>query len=110
MSAARTSAGGSRLDAAAPAPSWCAVHRPAMGSFFEIRLGARVPGAVELASRALDLIDELEAQLTVYSRRFRGQPAERDRPSRPGRGRAGLFGLLERAVELEPGRPAGPTT
>ncbi len=42
-------------------------HRPAMGSCFEIRLGALVPGAVDLANRALDLIDDLEAQLTVYS-------------------------------------------
>ena len=41
-------------------------HRPAMGSFFEIRLRCAVPGAVDLACRALDLIDELEAQLTVY--------------------------------------------
>jgi thiamine biosynthesis lipoprotein len=37
-----------------------------MGSFFDIRLPARLPGAVDLANRALDRIDELEAQLTIY--------------------------------------------
>ena len=42
------------------------VHRPAMGSSFEIRLPANTPGAVDLACRALDLIDALEAQMTVY--------------------------------------------
>lgn len=41
-------------------------HRPAMGSYFEIRLPATTPGGVELAYCALDLVDALEAQLTVY--------------------------------------------
>lgn len=40
--------------------------RPAMGSYFEIRLPARTPGAADLASAALDLVDALELQLTVY--------------------------------------------
>jgi FAD:protein FMN transferase len=40
--------------------------RPAMGSHFEIRLPARTPGGLELATAGLDLIDELEAQMTVY--------------------------------------------
>ncbi len=40
--------------------------RPAMGSYFEVRLSARTPGAVDLSCRALDLIEELETQLTVY--------------------------------------------
>jgi FAD:protein FMN transferase len=42
------------------------VHRPAMGSYFEVRLPATTPGGVELAYRALDLVDSLAAQLTVY--------------------------------------------
>jgi thiamine biosynthesis lipoprotein len=37
-----------------------------MGTTFEVRLGLTVPGAVELATLALDVVDELEAQLTVY--------------------------------------------
>ena len=37
-----------------------------MGSYFEVRLPSSTPGAVDLGCRALDLIDALEAQLTVY--------------------------------------------
>jgi thiamine biosynthesis lipoprotein len=37
-----------------------------MGSYFEIRLPASTPGAVDLACRALDVIERLEAQMTVY--------------------------------------------
>ncbi len=40
--------------------------RPAMGSYFEIRIGARTPGGVDLVERVLDLIDDLESRLTVY--------------------------------------------
>lgn len=40
--------------------------RRAMGSFFEIRLPAHAPGALALATKALDLIDQLEVQMTVY--------------------------------------------
>ncbi len=44
------------------------------------------------------------------SRRFRGQPAERDGPPRTGRGRArGCSGCSERPSPSA-GRPAGPTT
>jgi FAD:protein FMN transferase len=74
--------------------------RPAMGSYFEIRLPAVVPGAVELATRALDRIEALEEQLTVYSddselsrlnARAHGGPIEVE---------AGLFALLEQAVAI----------
>ncbi|WP_435015613.1 FAD:protein FMN transferase [Tundrisphaera sp. TA3] len=74
--------------------------RPGMGSFFEVRLGASVPGAVDLATRALDRIDELEEQLTVYhddsevsrlnARAHRGPVEVED----------GLFRLLEQAVAI----------
>jgi thiamine biosynthesis lipoprotein len=37
-----------------------------MGSFFEVRLPAAVPGAIDLGCRALDLVELLEGQLTVY--------------------------------------------
>lgn len=40
--------------------------RPLMGSYFEVRVGASVPGAVDLATRALDVVEDLEAALTVY--------------------------------------------
>ncbi len=76
------------------------VHRPAMGSFFEIRLGARVPGALDLANRALDLIDELEAQLTVYSDESEVSRLNATAHLGPVAVETGLFGLLERAVTL----------
>ena len=71
-----------------------------MGSFFEIRLGTKVPGAVDLASRALDLIDELEAQLTVYSDDSEVSRLNATAHLGPVEVEPGLFGLLERAVEL----------
>jgi FAD:protein FMN transferase len=40
--------------------------RTAMGSYFEVRLPACAPGAAGLATRALDVIEELESQLTIY--------------------------------------------
>ncbi|MFO0892014.1 MAG: FAD:protein FMN transferase [Isosphaeraceae bacterium] len=76
------------------------VHRPAMGSYFEIRLGARFPGAVELATRALDLIDELEAQLTIYRGDSEVSRLNAIAHEGPVRVEAGLFGLLMRAAEL----------
>ena len=37
-----------------------------MGSAFEVMLPARLPGALRLADKALDLIERLERQMTVY--------------------------------------------
>jgi FAD:protein FMN transferase len=76
------------------------VHRPGMGSFFEIRLGARLPGAVELANRALDVIEALEAQLTVY--RFDSEVSRLNETAHAGpvAVESGLFDLLQRALEL----------
>lgn len=76
------------------------VHRPAMGSYFEIRLGVRVPGAVELATRALDLIDELEAQLTVYRDDSEVSRLNATAHEGPVVVEARLFGLLQRAVAI----------
>ncbi len=76
------------------------VHRPGMGSFFEIRMGARVPGALDLANRALDLIETLEGQLTVY--RDDSEVSRLNATAHPGpvAVEPGLFTLLQRAVEL----------
>jgi thiamine biosynthesis lipoprotein len=76
------------------------VHRPAMGSHFEVRLPSSTPGAVALACRALDLIDELESQLSVY--RDDSEVSRLNATAHPGPVEvdAGLFGLLERAVAL----------
>ncbi len=71
-----------------------------MGSYFEIRLGARVPGALDLANRALDLIDGLEAQLTVYNDESEISRLNATAHLGPVAVERGLFGLLERAVAL----------
>jgi len=74
--------------------------RLAMGSYFEVRLPVCTPGAIDLASRSLDVIESLEFQMTVYrddsevallnASAHRGPvPVERE-----------LFNLLERAVDL----------
>ena len=71
-----------------------------MGSYFEVRLGARTPGAVELATRALDLIDGLERQLTVYNDESEVSRLNATAHLGPVAVEPGLFGLLERAVAL----------
>lgn len=40
--------------------------RPGMGSHFELRVAAGTPGGANLVQAALDLIDALELQMTVY--------------------------------------------
>jgi thiamine biosynthesis lipoprotein len=76
------------------------VHRPAMGSYFEVRFGAWVPGALELAARALDLVDELEAQLTVYRDDSEVSRLNSLAHKQPIAVEPRLFDLLERAVAL----------
>jgi FAD:protein FMN transferase len=75
-------------------------HRPAMGSYFEVRLPAGTPGAVDLACRALDVIDALEAQLTVYRDDSEVSRLNATAHSGPVAVERGLFGLLEMAVAL----------
>jgi thiamine biosynthesis lipoprotein len=71
-----------------------------MGSFFEIRLGTTIPGAVDLASRALDLIDSLEAQLTVYRDDSEVSRLNATAHLGPVVVEPGLFELLECAIAL----------
>ncbi len=74
--------------------------RPAMGSYFEVRLPARAPGAAELATRALDLVDDLESQLTVYRDDSEVARINAEAHLGPVPADPGLFDLLERAVAL----------
>jgi thiamine biosynthesis lipoprotein len=71
-----------------------------MGSYFEIRLGASTPGAVDLAGRALDLIDELELQLTVYRDDSEVSRLNASAHLGPIEVEPGLFELLHRAIAL----------
>ena len=80
-----------------------------MGSSFEVRLPAGTPGAVDLACRALDLIDELEAQLTVYRDDSEVSRLNATAHLGPVEVERGLFGLLE-TPSPSAARPAVPTT
>jgi thiamine biosynthesis lipoprotein len=71
-----------------------------MGSFFEVRLPARSPGAVGLSCQALDLIEELEAQLTVYRDDSELSAVNRTAHLAPVPVERRLFGLLESAVAI----------
>jgi FAD:protein FMN transferase len=71
-----------------------------MGSFFEVRLGTGVPGAVELASKALDVVEALEDQLTVYHDESEVSRLNASGHLGPVAVEAGLFDLIERAVAL----------
>ena len=81
-----------------------------MGSYFEVRLGANTPGAVDLAERALDLIDALEAQLTVYRDDSEVSRLNATAHLGPVEVEPGLFGLAPTGVSRSATRPAGPTT
>jgi thiamine biosynthesis lipoprotein len=87
-------------DRAEEASDLIRASRPAMGSFFEVRLAARTPGAVELATRALDRVDELERQLTVYRDDSEVSRLNATAHLGPVEVEPGLFGLLETAVGL----------
>jgi thiamine biosynthesis lipoprotein len=83
-----------------PSQDLVRVHRPAMGSAFEVRLPAGTPGAVDLACRALDLIEALETQLTVYRDDSEVSRLNATAHLGPIAVEAGLFGLLQDAVTL----------
>jgi thiamine biosynthesis lipoprotein len=74
--------------------------RPAMGSYFEVQVPATTPDAAGLATRALDRIDELEGQLTVYRDDSEVSRLNARAHLGPVEVEAGLFDLLARAVEL----------
>ena len=71
-----------------------------MGSYFEVRIGANTPGAVALTERALDLIDEIEGQLTVYRDDSEVARINATAHLGPVEVEPGLFGLLEQAMAI----------
>ncbi|MDB5351555.1 MAG: rane-associated lipoprotein involved in thiamine biosynthesis [Planctomycetota bacterium] len=71
-----------------------------MGSFFEVRIPANTPAGTELACRALDRIDELEAQLTVYRDDSEVSRLNAKAHLGPIKVDQGLFDLLRTADEI----------
>jgi thiamine biosynthesis lipoprotein len=76
-----------------------------MGSYFEVRLAASTPGAIGLTERALDLVDELEQQMTVYRDDSEVSQINATAHLGPSEVEPRLFRLLERALEI--GRATG---
>lgn len=71
-----------------------------MGCTFEVRLPLGVPGAVELGTRALDLIEALEGQMTIYRDDSELSRLNATAHLAPVVVEPGLFRLLERAAAI----------
>jgi thiamine biosynthesis lipoprotein len=71
-----------------------------MGSFFEVRIPARTPGGVELATAMLDRIEALEAQLTVYRDDSEVSRLNATAHEAPVAVRPNLFALLQRGLKF----------
>ena len=71
-----------------------------MGSYFEVRVGARTPSAIDLVTRALDVIEALEAQLTVYHDDSEVARLNASAHLGPVAVEPGLFDLLTRAAAI----------
>ncbi len=76
-----------------------------MGSFFEVRVPARTPEAVAVLTRALDVIEALEGQMTVYRDDSELSRLNASAHLGPVVVERGLFDLIERGVAL--GRETG---
>lgn len=71
-----------------------------MGTAFEVRIPASVPGAADLACRALDRIEALEGQMTVYRDDSEVARINATAHEAPVPVEEGLFRLLQRADEI----------
>jgi thiamine biosynthesis lipoprotein len=77
------------------------IGRPAMACQFDVFLNAgQHPGGTEIAVEALDLIDDLETQMTVYRSTSEVIEINRRAAQAPVTVEAGLFQLLMRALEI----------
>ena len=75
-------------------------RRSLMGSYFEVRVGSSVPGAVDLATRALDRVEELEVCLTVYDAASEVSRVNALADAGPIAVSADLWRVLERAIQI----------
>ena len=76
------------------------VGRRAMATTFEVLLPCGLPQALDAADEALDLIDALEDQLTVFRPESEVSLLNASAASRPIAVEGRLFDLLERAAQL----------
>ena len=90
----------SQAPAAPSAPAWLHVHRSAMACRFEITLPAEIPNALPAATAALDEVDRLEAQLSIFRSTSEISAINREAATRPVHLEAGLFGLLQACAQL----------
>lgn len=81
-------------------PSWLHVHRAAMACRFEVTLPAETPHAVHAATLALDGIDRLEAQLSVFRDTSEISAINREAADRSLEVEPRLFGLLQQCADL----------
>ncbi|WP_233578478.1 FAD:protein FMN transferase [Tautonia sociabilis] len=104
----RPSRGAEGSDPAEPPPALDRVNggdlilarRPAMGSYFDVRIPARTPGAAALAQSALDLIDAIEHRLTIYRDDSEVSLVNASAHERPVPVSAELFELIALGVRL----------
>jgi len=74
--------------------------RSLMGSYFEVRVGSNVPGAVDLATRALDVVEAIETWMTVYDDASEVSQINASAHLGPVPIGDGLFDVLTRAIEI----------
>lgn len=79
---------------------WVSVARTAMACQFEVMLPPGLPGQVTAALSALDLVDALEAQLTVYRETSEVARLNREAAQSWVQVEGGLFALLQLAKRL----------
>ena len=84
----------------APDRSWIKIQRRAMACRFEITLDSRDASAVPAAHAALDLVDAIEAQLTVFRDTSALVYINRNAAAAPVPCDRALFALLTRCAEL----------
>jgi FAD:protein FMN transferase len=86
--------------AAPPEVALLHLKRRAMATAFEVVLPFGTPDAMQIGEDAFDLIDRLEAQLTVYCDSSEVSRLNRLAATVPVPVEAGLFGLLEQSEQL----------
>src|SRR5271168_4103309 len=74
--------------------------RRAMATRFEVILPFGMPGALEIAEEALDLVDRLEDQLTVYRTHSEVSRLNRNAADRPVALEERLYQLLAMAARI----------